>query len=139
MLQPAAPYVLSWTCGPDGRLRSGEPVEDAAAAVIDLAASGTAEVIALGINCTAPVDVAAALDALQPCWGSAIIVYPNLGQVWDADTKQWGGSATSLCEPAVIKDWIDRRVRGIGGCCGAGPNHIAELAKVVSGLHAIDG
>lgn len=138
-VQPAAPYVLSWTCGPDGRLRSGEPVEDAAAAVIDLAASGTAEVIALGINCTAPVDVAAALDALQPCWGSAIIVYPNLGQVWDADTKQWGGSATSLCEPAVIKDWIDRRVRGIGGCCGAGPNHIAELAKVVSGFHAIDG
>jgi homocysteine S-methyltransferase len=108
----------------DGRTRAGEPLEEAFAMVADVA-----EVIAVGVNCTTPADAGAAVG-LAGAHGPAV-VYPNSGQSWDADAREWQGQ--SAFAAADVSAWVDAGARLVGGCCRVGPEDISSLRAALVG------
>lgn len=108
-----------------GRLRSGEPLEEAFAV-----AAAVDEVIAVGVNCCDPLEVAPAIAAARAVTGKPVVVYPNSGEQWDAKNRRWVG------HPGVgddlIASWLDAGARIVGGCCRIGPAEIAALSAAVS-------
>ena len=69
-----------------GTTRAGQPLEEAYAVVADCA-----PLVAVGVNCSAPRDVAAALAAAREITGRPGVAYPNLGERWDNATHAWVG------------------------------------------------
>ncbi|MEU6830374.1 homocysteine S-methyltransferase [Nocardia beijingensis] len=113
------PAWLSYTI--DGtRTRAGQPLTDAFAV-----AAGSDAIVAIGVNCCAPADVAAAVE-LAACTGKPVVAYPNSGEAWDAVRHRWSGPARFTA--AQARDWFARGARIIGGCCRVGPALIARLA-----------
>ncbi len=107
----------------DGRTRRGEPLEEAFAMAADVA-----EIIAVGVNCTTPVDAGHAVT-LAGTHGPAV-VYPNSGQAWDAEARSWTGR--SAFEPADVSAWVAAGARLVGGCCRVGPVDIASLRSTLA-------
>ncbi|MCP3802224.1 homocysteine S-methyltransferase [Allokutzneria sp. A3M-2-11 16] len=98
---------------------AGQPLEHAFA--VD---SGT--VIATGVNCCEPGDVAAAVGIATQVSGKPVVAYPNGGGEWDGATNVWRG------DPTFDVSWIEAGARLIGGCCRVGPAEIAKLAAAVA-------
>jgi homocysteine S-methyltransferase len=105
------------------RTRRGEPAADVYAM-----AAGVAEVIAVGVNCTAPAAVGPSVAAASAA-GKPLVVYPNSGEGWDAVGRRWTGS------PGISTDdvprWVEAGARLVGGCCRVRPEHIAAIAAAL--------
>ncbi|MFI5538698.1 homocysteine S-methyltransferase [Nocardia sp. NPDC051900] len=113
------PAWLSYTVdGP--RTRAGQPLTDAFAV-----AAGSDSIVAIGVNCCAPADVAAAVE-LAAGTGKPVVAYPNSGEDWDAARRRWTGPTRFTAGQA--RDWFARGARIIGGCCRVGPAQITRLA-----------
>jgi len=89
------------------------------------------EVIAVGVNCCSPQDVRAALEIAAAVTGKPSVVYPNSGEVWDAEARGWRKSPTF--DASLVNEWIDAGARLVGGCCRVGPDAIAQVAEAVRG------
>ncbi|MFJ4950009.1 homocysteine S-methyltransferase [Streptomyces sp. NPDC088760] len=117
------PAWLSYTV--DGRhTRAGQVLEEAFALAADVD-----EVIAIGVNCCAPEDVADAVGIAARVTGKPVVVYPNSGEAWDAEARAWAGRTTFSAEQ--VKAWRDAGARLIGGCCRVGPAAIASMAQAL--------
>jgi len=118
------------------RLRSGEPVNEAAAAALRLGAT------ALLFNCSQPEVMGAAVDEAREVLrqagpGAAAVrlgVYANAFPPVDADVAEANAELSEIradLSPAAYggwaRDWVARGASIIGGCCGIGPEHIALL------------
>ena len=62
-----------------------------------------------------------------------LISYPNSGEEYDADTKEWNGSSDLPDDMTnytkVTQSWVNETSIGaIGGCCRTCPNHIRALS-----------
>jgi homocysteine S-methyltransferase len=90
---------------------------------------GVDEVVAVGVNCTAPDAVLPAVRAAAGS-GHPVVVYPNSGEVWDATTRRWTG--TPGVDPAAVVQWIDAGARLVGGCCRVRPADVARIAHAVT-------
>ncbi|TFV91721.1 homocysteine S-methyltransferase [Blastococcus sp. CT_GayMR20] len=116
---------LTTVLGADGvpRTRRGEPAEEVYALV-----AGVPEVIAVGVNCTAPAAIGPTVTAAAVA-GKPIVVYPNSGEIWDAAARGWTGS------PGISADdvpaWVAAGARLVGGCCRVRPEHIAAIAAAL--------
>jgi len=78
----------------------------------------------------APDVVGDALDALGAAgWRGPIGAYPELGTAPGAGVPR-DATLTPAAFAAVARGWVDRGVRLLGGCCGAGPEHIAAVAAL---------
>jgi homocysteine S-methyltransferase len=119
------PAWLSYTVDGD-HTRAGQPLDRA----FGLAA-GIDDVLAVGINCSAPDDGAAAVAVAVEAGGKPAVVYPNSGEQWDATARAWTGDAAWGGQP--VDAWIGAGARLVGGCCRVTPSHIAELATHVRG------
>lgn len=115
--------VTAWlSLSADGdRTRAGEPLAEAWAM-----AAGVDEVVATGVNCCDPGDVAVALARSS----GALVAYPNSGQGWDAVHRTWTGE--SAFDAGAVTTWLDDGVRLVGGCCRVGPADISAVAAVVA-------
>ncbi len=91
-----------------------------------------ANVIAIGVNCVRPEVVAEAIRALRAGTGKAIVVYPNSGEQWDAQTRSWRGLWDHGSLAALAPQWISAGASMIGGCCRIGPREIAALQEALS-------
>ncbi len=134
------PFWLSFTLKDEDtdevpRLRSGEPVADAARAAAGM------RVATLLFNCSQPEVIGAAIDAAREVFESlgvdiAIGAYANAFPPQPKDAKANDGldELREDLDPPGYQQWAaDWRRRGashIGGCCGIGPEHIAVLAKM---------
>ena len=115
------------------RLRSGEPVALAAARAVELGAS------AVLFNCSQPEVMAAAVASARATLDSStpIGVYANAfpPQAPDAQANDTLHPIRTDLDPAgyamFAARWIDGGATMIGGCCGIGPDHIAELAATL--------
>lgn len=116
------------------RLRSGEPVADAIAAVADLG------VVAVLFNCSQPEVIGAALDVARAVIEArqadiAIGAYANAfpPQSKEATANDGLSELREDLDPpgylAWARDWRARGASLIGGCCGIGPEHIAEIKR----------
>lgn len=135
--QDGKPFWVSFTLQDEDtdetpRLRSGEPVSAAAEAVAELG------VQTLLFNCSQPEVIGAAIDAAKAVFERlgvdiAIGAYANAfpPQPKDATANDGLDELRDDLDPPGYLRWTqDWRARGaslLGGCCGIGPEHIAQL------------
>ena len=118
------PAWLSYTI--DGaRTRAGQPLADAFAV-----ATGAPEIVAVGVNCCAPGDVLAAVTVAAEVTGKPVVVYPNIGEVWDGPRRIWTG--TSSWDAHLVPQWVAAGARIVGGCCRVRPSDITRIAADVA-------
>jgi homocysteine S-methyltransferase len=103
------------------RTRAGESLDEAWAMAADVA-----EIVATGVNCCVPDDVATALAAAV----GPLVAYPNSGQGWDAELRTWTGD--SAFDAGAVAGWLDAGVRLVGGCCRVSPTDIEAVAAVAA-------
>jgi homocysteine S-methyltransferase len=119
---PATSAWVTFTCRDAGTTWGGDPIEEAVAAVTD-----SPSVVAVGVNCTAPTNVAPLLTRIGLVTDLPLVAYPNGGRGWDATEKAWHGPAQGFSQ-AEVATWIALGARYVGGCCGVGPTAIAMLS-----------
>lgn len=120
------PAWVSFSCPDDEHISDGTPVEEVAAIFKD-----HPTVLAVGINCTPPQYVSRLIARLREVLPEkAIIVYPNSGERWDAETGEWFGTASPIDFADAATDWLTAGAKIIGGCCRTGPDHIRAIRHV---------
>jgi homocysteine S-methyltransferase len=121
------PFWLSLTTVVDAvglaRTRRGELAAD----VFALAASSD-HAVAVGVNCTGPGGVLAAVHAAATT-DMPVVVYPNSGEGWDAATRSWTGRPG--ISPDDVPAWLAAGARLLGGCCRVRPQDIAAIATAL--------
>jgi homocysteine S-methyltransferase len=117
------PAWFSYTVA-DGRTRAGQPLDEAFAAL-----AGSSSIVAAGVNCCAPDDVAAAIEAAVAATGLPAVAYPNRGERWDATVNSWCGADSFSLD--LVPGWLEAGARYIGGCCQITPADIRSLAHAL--------
>lgn len=120
------PGVFAWISfsAKDGEhINSGERIEDCARWL-----DGHPQVAAIGVNCTPPEFMESLIVEIRKGTNKPIIVYPNSGEQYDAETKTWHGSSTGLCYGDAAKQWFEKGAQLIGGCCRTTPEDIHNIA-----------
>ena len=102
---------------------AGDDLVDAARRLVDYP-----NLVAVGVNCTAPAHVGGALRALREL-GVPLIAYPNHGRTWNAVDREWTGDET-VVDGDVVNEWIEAGATHIGGCCGVGSAGVARLSAL---------
>jgi len=128
------PVWVSWTLHEDhsGRLRSGETIVEAAAALADLPVGG------MLANCCAPESIAAAMGQLMatglPYVGGYANTFAPVPEDWTLDGEKETDGTLGLRDdlnPGAYAvhaaRWLDAGATVIGGGCGTLPAHPAEL------------
>ena len=111
---------LSYTV--DGQeTRAGQPLAEAFALV-----QGRDDIIAVGVNCCRPADVAPAVQLAAQVSGKPVVAYPNSGEGWDALARTWTGQAES---DLPLDTWVGAGARLVGGCCRVTPAHIEAISR----------
>lgn len=120
----APPAWFSFGCASADRTYGGDPLELAVREV-----SNYPNLVALGVNCTAPSVVGDVLRTMNREVGDRpLIAYPNHGRSWDSSSRRWVGAESAFVSQEVIDEWSSLGARFIGGCCGVGPETIARIA-----------
>lgn len=89
------------------------------------------QVIAIGVNCTAPQHIPSLIEQIKAVSSKLIIVYPNGGASYDALSKTWSGTSTASSYGQMGLAWYKKGANVIGGCCQTTPEDIQEIAKWV--------
>ncbi len=118
------PFGVSWVCGDDGRLLSGENLAEAVDAV---APHGPAF---LAINCTPAPVLGRALEALRAASALPLGAYANIGHTDTLAAWQHTQDASPAEYAACGAKWLEMGAQLIGGCCNTTPDHIAALQTV---------
>jgi len=126
-LYPDQTAWLSYSCRDEQHISHGELLR----AGIELAAAQP-QVVAAGLNCTAPEFVTDLLRATDnsPC---PLLAYPNSGERWVAEDNAWVGQGAGGLE---TEDWYHAGARLLGGCCRTGPEDIARIRATLQSIHS---
>jgi len=119
------PVLVSFVCGDNATLLSGEPLSDAARAI------AREQPAALLVNCLPVSQVAGCLSVLRSI-GLPCGAYPNLigppSPGWKNHREGRSAAKMSVAEFAnVASDWMRTGIDLIGGCCGTSPDTIRAL------------
>ena len=122
------PIWLSWTLKEDKKnvLRSGESIEKAFA----FAEQYNPE--AYLFNCTDPNAISSGLEVLRNLTKKPIGGYPNVfsvpdGWTLDNDVETLKNDLTKESFPIFCQAWQQKGASIFGGCCGIGPELMAEM------------
>ncbi len=116
---------VAMTAGPDATLMTPATMRSAAR---DCAAAGAKAVL---VNCTPATRTLAFVEALAGIGtGLPFGAYANAGDLgegigWSADP-----AAASRAYGRLALEWVAAGATLVGGCCGTGPAHIAELSRI---------
>jgi len=105
---PGKSAWLSFSCRNAQQVSHGELFADCARLADD-----SDQIVAVGLNCTAPEFVSGLLESARGVQ-TPLAVYPNSGEQWNPDGNEWTGHR---CEALPVTDWYDRGARVLGGCC----------------------
>jgi homocysteine S-methyltransferase len=121
---PGVHAWISFSARDDAHISNGERFADLAAEV-----GAHPQVLAVGVNCTAPQHVAALVRAARAGTNARIVVYPNSGERYLAAEKRWDDAPA--CVPFVdsAREWYAAGARLIGGCCRTSPADIRALSS----------
>jgi homocysteine S-methyltransferase len=125
---PEAKAWLSFSCCEESHVCHGETFAECVAL-----ANCSAQIVAVGLNCTAPRFVESLLQSAAGVTQKPLLVYPNSGERWDAANHCWlpGTGVGNLTAPSLR--WYDAGARLIGGCCRTTP---ADIQQIAHALHA---
>jgi len=118
---------ISFTCRDEFHTAHGELIAECGRFL-----DSVPQVIAAGINCTAPPLVTPLIRALKASTTKPIVAYPNSGEGWDAQTRSWTGKADPGGFAASAREWRQTGAQIIGGCCRTGPEHIAGIRDALT-------
>ncbi|KAA1423646.1 homocysteine S-methyltransferase [Mumia zhuanghuii] len=118
------PGWITFTGRDDHHISDGTPVAEVARMVADH------DVAAIGINCTPLEHVAPLVDDIAAVTDLPVVVYPNSGEVWDAEQRRWTGSSARGSWATWVRRWRDAGAVLVGGCCRTTPDDVAEIAAV---------
>jgi S-methylmethionine-dependent homocysteine/selenocysteine methylase len=119
--------VETWvalTAGPDASLMTPNEMREAARACRDIGAR------ALLVSCTPATRTLAFVERVAEV-GAPFGAYSNAGHPdegigWDANP-----SAGARAYAKLAMSWANAGATILGGCCGTGPEHVAELARAL--------
>jgi len=95
---------------------------------------GNPQITAIGINCTSPKYIPSLIREGKKETDKPILVYPNLGERYDAEKNDWDGHPATGSFGEEAKIWYDAGARMIGGCCRTTPEDIRVIAGWVRGM-----
>jgi homocysteine S-methyltransferase len=119
---PHLPAWFSFACRDGEYTVHGERMRDCARAL-----ATERQVLAIGINCTAPLHVNALIAEIRAETSKPIVVYPNSGKTWDARARCWVGESSARSWEASAVEWFKQGASWIGGCCGTTPEDIGRM------------
>lgn len=120
--RPDARAWISFSARDSEHISNGERVADIATQI-----GQHPQVVAVGVNCTAPEFVAPLVRSARTVTDTPIIVYPNSGETYVAGEHRWSGAAACAAFVDAAQQWIDAGATIIGGCCRTTPADIAAL------------
>ncbi len=123
------PKIAAWitfTCKDEEHIAHGERIADCAALL-----DSVPKIVATGVNCTPPHLIAPLIRQIRSATSKPIVVYPNSGEGWDAESRNWTGVANTSSFGALVQEWSNAGAQIIGGCCRTGPNHVRAIAEVL--------
>ncbi|OCA92195.1 homocysteine S-methyltransferase [Pseudobacillus wudalianchiensis] len=126
LLEEEFPEIYAWisfSAKDDLHISNGIPVAECASWL-----DQHKQVAAVGINCTSPEHISSLIKSITGHTDKPIVVYPNLGEVYDASTKTWSGAPSKEDYASNIADWYECGARLIGGCCRTRPENIKTIA-----------
>ena len=121
---------ISFSCKDEAHVCEGETLE---ACIRQIEAYP--QVVAVGVNCTSPLYIPALIREAKKVTAKPILVYPNLGESYDAEKKDWNNDPALHSFGHEARDWFEAGARMIGGCCRTSPNDIQEIAGWARNLH----
>lgn len=133
---PSSCAWMSFACRDGRHTCEGQDIGECARALQDFP-----QVVAVGVNCTAPAHVPALLRRLRSHTGKVLLAYPNSGERYDAATRQWGGRApdarpmpdanptSGVVFASQACGWYRAGARLIGGCCRTTPADIRAVRE----------
>jgi len=113
---------VAFSCRDDAHVCEGQTIESCAQAV-----ARTPNVVAVGVNCTAPHYIAGLVPRLRSATDRMVIVYPNRGEGWDPDTGEWIPCERPVNLPELAITWRNLGAKIIGGCCRTTPEDIRQM------------
>ena len=115
---------ISFSAKNGAQISEGQFFSDIVALVED-----SPQIVAVGINCTAPRHIEPLLQVAVACTEKPLVVYPNSGEGWNAEQKCW---LPTLAEKSLMEGaerWYSAGARLIGGCCRTRPADIQRLRE----------
>ncbi len=119
---PGTVAWFSFSCGDGRHLNDGTPLAEVTARLED-----HEQVVALGVNCTAPEHIPSLIEEIAGETTKPIVVYPNSGERYDAATKRWVGESSPEDFGVLCGEWVEAGARLVGGCCRTGPGHVRAM------------
>ena len=121
---PATKAWISFSCKNETQVSDGSNFAESVAL-----ANNSEQVLAVGVNCTAPQFVEPLVRIAKKVSKKLILAYPNQGDTWDAQKKYWlpSGRDTDFINDAIL--WYNAGASLIGGCCRTSPSDIQKLSR----------
>lgn len=124
---PQIDAYISFTSQDGQTISDGTPIEEVVALC-----ENVANLVAVGINCTAPHHVESLLKKMRAVTKKPFIVYPNSGEIYDGVKKTWHDNPNDLLRlPDYSRVWKEYGVKIFGGCCRTRPADIVALRQVL--------
>jgi homocysteine S-methyltransferase len=125
---PDAVAWMSFTLRDAEHISDGTLLEEVARLL-----DGCSQILAIGVNCVPGELVDGALRCLAARTTKPLVVYPNSGELYDAKTKTWSGSALGDDDIGkIVHQWQSLGARLIGGCCRTTPDDIRVIKDTFS-------
>ncbi len=119
---------VSFSCKDESHINDGTLIEDCIDVLND-----HPRIFAIGVNCTAPVYISELIKTIKAkIKNKRIIVYPNSGEVYNANKKIWSSLTTSNMFINLVDEWINLGADIIGGCCRIGPDQIKSISELIT-------
>lgn len=134
LLREEFPGTIAWiscTLKDSSHLSNGTALED----VLKIVHNYPDIVVAFGVNCVPPVLAVESLKQLKSLTDLPLVCYPNSGESFDGETKQWSRADVGDDPHATgrrAQDWRAAGAKLIGGCCRIGPREIMAISRVLN-------
>ena len=115
---------ISFSCRDEAHVCDGETLEECIRQV-----ESSPQVAALGVNCTSPKFIPALILEAKKATDKPILVYPNSGESYNAEKKDWDSNPVFESFGEEAKEWYNAGARMIGGCCRTSPQDIQTIAN----------
>jgi len=96
--------------------------------------NGHPQITAIGINCTSPTYIPSLIHEGKQKTKKPLLVYPNLGEAYDPEIKDWDENTAVASFGTEAKIWYEAGARLIGGCCRTTPEDIREISNWARGI-----